>query len=147
MTCALAALAPRSILDNEEARMNPDNHGGFEMGTWNFVKYLTYFEDVAGKAYAENEKTKELINSIDVYTPEATKKIIKTLKKTLTTMPKGELSNSLLSRKESRSLNAWCGIGRMPCYPKKNPLGLNHSKWYERLLKIFESGEAIVYYI
>jgi len=62
-------------------------------------------------------------------------------------LPEGELSNKLLTEKEKDILAKWCGIGEMPIYPEKNPLILNHTKWYKRLLEIFESGEAVFYAI
>lgn len=147
MTCALAALAPKSILNDEEKRNNPDSNGGFEMGTWTFPKYLSFFDDIAGKECTKDKKYGSLTNNIEEYTPKAHEDIVKELKRVLEILPKGKLTNKLFSKEELHTLKAWCGVGRMPCYPKKNPLSLNHRKWYEKLLEIFESKEAVVYYI
>lgn len=147
MTCLLNAITPKSNLKDEKGRREPDQNGGFETGTWTFPKYLYYFEDIAGENCTTKEHFEELLNPIHIYTPEAHAKIIKTLKALLETLPEGKLSNRIISNQDMKALKAWCGIGRQSVYPKRNPLMLNHRKWYERLLEIFESKEATVYSI
>ena len=145
MTCLLSAVTSKSNLKDEKGRMEPDKNGGFEMGTWSFPTYLYYFSDIAGKNCTTKEYFEGLLSPIEVYTPKAHEKIVKVLKELLKTLPAGKLNKRLISNKDLKTLKAWHGIGRPPVYPKRNPLSLNHRKGYERLLEIFESGEATVY--
>lgn len=147
MSCLLNAITTKSRLEDVVGRMEPDNNSGFETGTWTFPKYLCYFEDIAGENCTTKEDFEGLYNPIQVYTSEAHKKIVRALKALLKTLPEGEIDNSLISDQEMKILKEWCGVGRQPVYPRRNPLQLNHRKWYERLLEIFESKEAVIYSI
>lgn len=147
MTCALNAITTKSNLKDKKGRMEPDNNGGFEMGTWTPGAYLNYLSDIAGENCTTKKYFEGLLNPIRVYTPEAHAKIIKALKTLLETLPKEKISARLTSNQDLKILKKWHGIGRQPVYPKRNPLQLNHRKWYERLLEIFESKEAVIYSI
>lgn len=147
MTCLLSAITPKSNLSDEKERREPDKNSGFEMGTWTFPAYLYYFSDIAGKNCTTKEYFEGLLNPIEVYTPKAHEKIVKVLKELLKTLPAGKINNRIISNQDLKALKEWCGIGRPPVYPRRNPLRLNHRKWYEKLLEIFESGEAAIYWI
>lgn len=145
MSCALNAITTKSNLKDKKGRMEPDQNGGFEMGTWTPGRYLNYFSDIAGENCMIKEHFEGLLNPIRIYTPEAHTKIIKALKVLLETLPEGKISNRLISNRDLKILKKWHGMGRQPVYPKRNPLYLAHRKWYERLLEIFESKEAAFY--
>ena len=147
MSCLLNAITSKTNLRDRKGRMHPDINDGFEMGTWTASSYLCYFSDIAGENCITKEHFEGLLNPIRVYTPEAHIKIIKALKELLKILPEGKLNNRIISNQDLKTLKKWCGIGKQPVYPKRNPLYLNHRKWYERLLKIFKSGEAAIYSI
>lgn len=146
MTCLLSAIGTKSLLEDEEKRSNPDENGGFEMGIWTFPTYLSFFEEIAGEECTFEEKILGLSSSIEIYTPEAHDKIINRLKEILKMLPEGKIGKELITNQELKLIKEWCGVGKPPVFPKMNPLLLNHRKWYERLLKIFESKEAVIYY-
>lgn len=145
MTCLLQAIGPKSLLEDKEKRWAPDENGGFEMGTWTYVQYLGWFRKIAGNDYITEVGYPEFSNTIGLFTPEAHDKIINRLKEILKTLPKGKISKRLISNRDLKQIREWCGVGELPVYPKRNPLVFTHRKWYERLLKIFESGEAVIY--
>lgn len=146
MSCLLNALTTKSNLNNPNIN-EPDSKEflGYELGTWTYAEYLKYFEQIAGENITKMKKHPNFFNKIEIYTPEACQKITNELKKVIAQLPKGKLSRSLLTKSEIKKRKNWSGLGKPPIYPKRNPLLLTHSKWYKKLLQIFESNEAVFY--
>lgn len=145
MSCLLNALIKKSDLTPDKWN-EPDKNNGYEMGTWTFGTLLDYFEDIAGKNLTISRKYTGLHNNISIYKPMACLIIAKEFNKILKLL-KGytKLTDDLVTAEEHKKLKEWCGIGRMTVYPKRNPLHLNHIKWYQRLYDLFKSGQVVFY--
>jgi hypothetical protein len=117
----LNALASKTDLIRNALIINePDQHGGFELGTWN-TDYMKWFSKTMNFPRTESTEHFGDVSIHEQFSVENCQCVVKSI-------------NKILKKLKGKTILKTTA---------NNPLNFNHVKWYQRLMEMFSKNDVV----